>query len=244
MFRLVLVLGFLSCLLGADTIEEKYIIRYGIFGQMGVADASRTVKNGKYDIKLTAKTTGMARFLSGAREEFFESSGVVENGLLKPHLYKHKVVRNTQEAQGLKGWKSVIKTKESIYKFDYSTSQILLEKIKSKDGKIYSKIQEVLEYFAHDDLLSLFFNFNLRMSGIESEKTLYAVGANKKNGSLHVRFLGNEKGEKNYLAKLNEPIFASKEGALHVSLDSSGLCTKAVLEDVLLFGDIRAIRED
>ena len=77
---------------------------------------------------------------------------------------------------------------------------------------------------------------------LDSEKVLYAVGANKKDGSLHVKYLGQNGDEKEYLAILNEPIFASKDGALHVSLDADGLCSRAVLKDVLLFGDIRAIR--
>ena len=242
--RLALLVGILACFLWAETIEAKYTIEYGVFGQMGIASASRTVENGKYHINLSAKTTGIARFLSGEREEFFESSGIVKNGLLEPRVYKHRVVRNSQEAQGLQSIKNVQKIKESIYEFDYVKNQITQEKIKSKDGEIYSRTKEVLGYFAHDDLLSLFFNFSSRMQDVENEKTLFAVGANKENGSLHVKYLGANKEGKSYLAILNEPIFASENGALHVSLDSSGLCEKAVLENVILFGDIRAIRED
>ena len=37
---------------------------------------------------------------------------------------------------------------------------------------------------------------------------------------------------------LNEPIFSSSKGELLIYLDSDGLAVKAVLEDVLLFGDI------
>ena len=37
---------------------------------------------------------------------------------------------------------------------------------------------------------------------------------------------------------LNDRIFASAKGELLINLDSSGLCEKAILEDVLLFGDI------
>ncbi|MGE4473534.1 MAG: hypothetical protein AB7D20_12100, partial [Sulfuricurvum sp.] len=37
---------------------------------------------------------------------------------------------------------------------------------------------------------------------------------------------------------LNDRIFSSANGELQINLASDGLCEKAVLEDVLLFGDI------
>jgi hypothetical protein len=233
----------LASLIEAKSLEASYTIKYGLLGQMGIAQAKKSMENKKYHIDLVAKTTGMARFLSGSREEFFQSIGVVEDGLLKPSEYRHKVVRNSQEAQGLQGWKSVEKVSETIYEFDHENKVVVRKRVKSKDGKVYSSVHEDLEYYAPDDLLSLFFNFSTRMESLEDNGLLYAVGANKKDGSLHVKFLGQSGGEKEYLAILNEPIFASKDGALHVSLDNEGLCTKAILENVLLFGDIRAIRD-
>ncbi|MDP3292949.1 MAG: DUF3108 domain-containing protein, partial [Sulfuricurvum sp.] len=37
---------------------------------------------------------------------------------------------------------------------------------------------------------------------------------------------------------LNDRIFSSAQGELLINLDEQGLCEKAILEDVLLFGDI------
>ena len=244
MLRWILWAMLFASFVNAKSLEASYTIKYGVFGQMGIAQATYEQKDGKYHISLAAKTTGMARFLSGEREEFFESRGVVEDGLLKPMEYRHVVVRNSQEVQGLQGWKSVQKVSEKTYTFDHKNRLIWVKKSKSKNGEVYATSQDSLDYYAHDDLLSLFFNFSTRMEGSKEEKILYAVGANKKDGSIQVKLLGQNGKEKEYLAILNEPIFSSKDGVLHINLDSQGICTKATLKNVLLFGDIRAIVDD
>jgi len=38
---------------------------------------------------------------------------------------------------------------------------------------------------------------------------------------------------------INQKIFASKRGELYLDLNDDGICTKAVLKDVIFFGDIR-----
>ena len=38
---------------------------------------------------------------------------------------------------------------------------------------------------------------------------------------------------------LNKRIFASKNGEMYIDLNDDGICTNAVLKDVLMFGDIR-----
>ncbi len=80
-------------------------------------------------------------------------------------------------------------------------------------------------------------------------QVLYAIGANKNNGRIDVVFPKGEEIEK--LKKeleieegifvkvvLNDRIFSSANGELLINLDQDGLCEKAILEDVLLFGDI------
>jgi hypothetical protein len=37
---------------------------------------------------------------------------------------------------------------------------------------------------------------------------------------------------------LNDRIFSSSQGELLINLDENGLCEKAILEDVLFFGDV------
>ena len=38
---------------------------------------------------------------------------------------------------------------------------------------------------------------------------------------------------------INQKIFSSKRGELYINLDDDGICTSAVLKDVIFFGDIR-----
>jgi hypothetical protein len=123
-------------------------------------------------------------------------------------------------------------------------------KIKTQ-GKEKSKHREKLKFYAKDDLLSLFFNFKTLFPSLDIKKhyILHAVGTNKDTGKVDIFPLAKQdfsdliSGDLTNLKLmkviLSDKIFASKKGELYLGLDSRGLCEKAVLKDVILFGDIR-----
>lgn len=234
----------------AKTIEAKYKISYGEFLNLGIANSILNTTDDNYYIKIEVQTTGPAKYLSNNRIEVYESFGKVINHQFVPNKF-------------IKTKKDKYKQRVRTYIFDYKNNKILLnDKRTGKKKKrnivfeekfevIDSERNSILEYFAKDDILSLFFNMHIKMLGYEGGKeyTLKAVGANKTKGIINILMPSNNDLKKlnealrtndksKFTAYVNQKIFQSKRGELLISLNDYGFCSKAVLKDVLLFGDI------
>jgi len=270
-----------SALFG-ETISAKYEISFGIFGAVGSANTRLVRQGDRYEIVMDAVAQGVAGSLSGQRRESFRSKGRIVAGLLMPDLYVHEVSRK-------KG--KTTKNERKTYAFDYARKTIKFQKFKGAGGELQLVSDEILPYFATNDLLSLFFNFSkiphsgdkffVRAAGaksadgridIESPRGSAAAniaselgvappsdadagsdaaasasssGADTKTGTTDVNFKGHGAGADKqasaiYVVFINQPIFSSSRGELHLSLNERGDADRAVLKDVLLFGDIRA----
>ncbi len=236
-FLLIIVL-FLS-FLNAKTITAEYKVSFGIFGRIGIAKAVLKVdKNNNYKISIEAEAKGLAKVLSGGRIEIYKSEGKVIKGKLLPYEYLGITKTNS-------------KRREKLYLFDHKHKKITMIKFRTKDGKT-TKSSETLKYFANNDILSLFFNIRYYLNNFKfrGKKVLYAVGANKKDGRVDIiapvgkelEKLKQDVGKKNghfLIVFINQKIFASKRGELFLDINDEGIATKAVLKDVILFGDIR-----
>ncbi|OHD85114.1 MAG: hypothetical protein A3I60_01675 [Sulfuricurvum sp. RIFCSPLOWO2_02_FULL_43_45] len=231
MKTIIFVLALLSQIASAKVISATYAVSYGIFQTMGIADARfETRDDDTYSIRIEARTTGIAQVLSNNRVEIYESHGSIINGELVPKKYIK--IRRTDSKKTTK-----------IYTFDHANKVVWRENV---DGYEWEKVTH--DYYASEDILSLFFNVKQYMKSRQNQ-VLYAIGANKNNGRIDVVFPKGEEIEK--LKKeleieegifvkvvLNDRIFSSANGELLINLDQDGLCEKAILEDVLLFGDI------
>ena len=256
MLRLFLFFLLFLTSLYAKEIHATYKVSFGIFGQIGEAKATMKVDDeGNYTITMLAEAGGLARVLSGGRKEWFLSQGkTLPNGMLRPDFYEHTVVRKTQEVQdplGEREWVEVVKSKLSQFRFDHVARSIHKKQVKKRDDEVNEDPFERLDYYADNDLLSLFFNFKAlsRDFALKEPTKMYAVGANDKDGRVDVipvqsealgrmkEELGKEEGHF-YVTYINQAIFSSDRGELLVNLNDEGLCQKAVLKDVLLFGDI------
>ncbi len=235
---LIIILLFLS-FLNAKTITAYYRVSFGIFGRIGIAKAVLNVdKNNNYKISIEAKAKGLAKVLSGGRVEIYKSEGKVVNGKLLPDEYLGITKTNS-------------KRREKLYLFDHIHKKITMIKISTKDGKT-TKSSEALKYYADNDILSLFFNIKHYLNNFKfrGKKVLYAIGANKKDGRVDIiapvgkelkklkQDIGRKKGHF-LIVFINQKIFASKRGELFLDINDDGIATKAVLKDVMLFGDIR-----
>ncbi len=239
MKKIILVLLIVVPFLNAKTLIATYKISFGIFGHIGTAKAVlQTNKNGTYHISIKAVATGLAKILSGGRVESYESSGKIIDGFLVPDIYKGTT-------------KTHSKTAIKIYYFLHKKRVVDVLKIRIKKDK-ESKSSETLKYYANNDILTLFFNIKHYLDDFKfkGEKILHAVGANKKNGKVNLiaptgkklkmlkKYLGKNSGHF-LIVFINQKIFASKRGELYLDINDKGVCTKAVLKDVILFGDIR-----
>ena len=232
-FLLTFLISIIS--LNAYTIRADYKVTFGIFGKVGEANAYFKKDKDHYLIKVEAKAKGLAKLLSKNRIETYISEGVVKNGVLIPNFFK-KIRKNST--------KRIVK----IYRFDHKAKKIYKITITYRDGKKDEHI-EVLKYYAKNDILTLYFNLKNFLKPNITQMKLYAVGGDRKDGGVEI-ILPDSK-EKEKLAKLfkskdgvfldvllHQKIFASKEGRLHLLIDRDGITKKAILKDVIFFGDI------
>lgn len=228
----VLLLFTAAC---SKTLSATYEVSFGIFQKMGTADTTLQINDDNtYLIRVEAKTAGLAKVLSNNRYEVYESRGTVKNGKLLPITYM--TMRKTDSKQSIK-----------TYTFDHQNKIVWKESVKTSGG-IENRNREKNEYYANEDILSLF--FNLKNYTVKRQNTYFnAIGGNKEDGRIDTVFPKSaeltrmkkmlETDEGDFLkVVLNDRIFASEKGELLINLDKEGLCEKAILEDVLLFGDI------
>ncbi len=238
MKRAIFLLIALSGLLLAETIHATYKIEYGIFGKMGVSDAYLTKKGGEYEIKMVAKATGLAKVLSGGRVEIYGSKGVIVDGKLLPTTFTKDIKRSG-------------KRRIKIYTFDHVAKRVVFHEENYRDGKLKDKKDETLPYYAENDILSLYFNIRDIIGDCKMPfaKDLKAVGAEKRTGRVRVETVTGDGREKLKRSLGDEPcylkvtiyqkLFGSKGGELYLSLDREFIARKALLKDVIMFGDIR-----
>lgn len=232
---IVLLFVLLSQIANAQVQSATYEVSYGIFKRLGTAEARFEIKEDQtYSIKIEAKTEGLAKILTNNRVETYESYGSIVNGYLVPQKYIK--IRRTDAKKAIK-----------IYTFDHPNKIVWRESIQSDE---WDKVKN--DFYAPEDILSLFFNVKNHMQN-QQDRPFYVVGANKKDGRIDVNFPKDEvlaemkkkldtDGGDFLKVILNDRIFSSANGELLINLGNDGLCDKAILEDVLFFGDVVGLR--
>lgn len=236
----------ISVSLFAKEVLVEYDVTFGLFGEVG--DAVGVYKNDgeQYSIEINATSRGFASFVSNNRYESHRSYGDVKDGFLVPKKYFQEITTNSS-------WNL------NTFIFDYRHKKVY----KKYEKKTWNLNKEILEdkydykelpYFADNDLLTLFFNLNYMLPEVreKGQGVLYAAGANKKNGAVDLYIPTGEKlketkellkttSDNIIIAVLNKKIFGSEKGELAILLDSELYAQKAVLKDVILFGDVRGV---
>jgi len=226
----------------AETMDALYKVSFGIIGEIGKAKAHLEKDGDRYRIEVVGEATGMAKALSKNRKEKQTSQGHIKGGLLVPDSYS--VVRSF-------GNKVITK----VYTVDHKNQSVEQLNEKTEDGKLIWEDRKVLDFYADNDLLTLYFNINTLIPEKvkKATYTFKAVGAEKQQGSVEVIVPGRDERadyEKDlgkeaawYLtAIIHQKIFSSSQGELILSIDESGITQKAMLKDVVMFGDILAER--
>ena len=226
----------------AQTINANYDVSYGIFGQIGTAKALLEKDRKKYSIDIHLEATGLAKVLSGGRKERHLSKGHIEQGLMVSDLY-----------QVIKSHDDNVVNKE--YWTDHKSKKVIYKRQKFKQGKLVSDKRTVLDFYAKDDLLTLYFNLDSAIK--EKQKPgrylFKAVGAEKQKGNVTVIIpkkddlpeYHEELGDDSAwyaTAIIHQQIFSSQEGKLLLGVAKDGITNQAVLKDVIFFGDIKGDR--
>ena len=230
--RLFLILA-LGITLFAKEITAEYRVTYGIFGTVAKAFARLEMNESNYTIVVDVQSVGLAKILSHHRSEHYESTGSVKNGILHPKVF----LRQKQSTKRID-----IKR----YEFDYANKRIIVHTDKNKFGKFQVHATHPLNYFAKDDVLTLYFNLQKYLKPGTTHYVFYAVGGSEKDGEVDVDILPKSKKYRKLLkyeglylkVTLHQKIFASKKGELFLVVDKDGIAKRGVLKDVIFFGDV------
>ena len=226
----------------AETIHANFDVSYGILGKIGVANAVLKKEKQRYTIDIKLSATGLAKLLSSGRKEHHISKGHIHKGLMISDLY-----------QVIKSHGDVVVNKE--YRIDHKRKTIKKKYTKYLRGKVVKKELSTLDFYSKDDLLTLYFNLDTAIENKHTPKTYIfkAVGAERQQGKVSV-VIPKEHERARYIealgqdaawyatAVIHQQIFSSKEGRLMLGIAEDGITNKAVLKDVIFFGDIRAVR--
>lgn len=215
----------------------SYKISYGIFGQVGTAQARLEKNQDNYTIEVKAKAEGSAALISRNREETHKSHGKIIQGIYIPSEYEI-----------IKKWGN--KKIHQFFTFNHITRQI--KEIKeSYSNDTLTRTIETTRY-ASNDILSLYFNTldKLPTFSAGSRNIFSVVGADNEGGRILISVPEESElpsfkkhlGESGYYlsVQLNQKIFASDKGGLKLLISPQKICQTAILEDVLFFGDIKA----
>ncbi len=247
MKKIIIFILFTKLFIFASTeiVSAKYDIRYGGFLPLGSANTSLKTDGKTYEIIMEAKATGLAKALTNGREEIYKSSGKVLNKQFIPEKFV-KIKKNKFKYR-IRTF--TFNTKEKIIEVNdkEETKKTTYEENFKKVIKVVKKEENTkLDYYASQDILSLFFNLKNSLLKFEKDKIYEnkAVGANKTKGIISfilpknkIEELKSKDGE-HLIAYINEKIFQSERGELFLSLNKDGFCDTAILKDVLFFGDI------
>ncbi len=241
LFKSILLLLVTLNIAQAKTVTVDYLVEFGIIGEIGVANAVLTQDENSYEIDIKLEATGIAKTLSGGREERHISTGHMENGVMVSDMYQ--VIKSSGS-----------KTTNKVYRIDHVNKTVTKEYQRWKRG-VKVKDTNTTESYAKDDLLTLYFNLSSYVPNkTQSQDLLFsAVGAEKQDGSVSIHIpnstelveykdiLGTD-GAWYAQAIINQDIFSSDKGELLLSIGEDGITKKAVLKDLIFFGDIRAMR--
>jgi len=222
--------------LNAKTMTAEYYAKYGWFGTIAEARGYYENNSTHYKITTDTKAKGIAASLSKHLEQHYESTGIVKNGKLVPQKYITVIKRGGNEYK-------------RVYEFDSENKTV--KKHYYTNNKYEKTI--ILNYYATDDILSLYFNmpYYFRQNPNKKLYTFHAVGGRKSDGRIDVTFPENEEledlkdefGNKKGLyikANLYNKVFAGDKGVLYLVIEPNNWVTiKGMVKNVLKIGDLK-----
>ncbi len=226
----------------AETIKIDYRGTFGIFGNVGTINNIIDQNTSNYKITTTVKLAGLAKMLLKGQKEFYLSRGHMENGLMVSDYYRMTT---------LKKGKKVVKE----YFIDHIHKKTMKHYRKWKNGKLVKDEKKDLGFYAKDDLLTLYFNMEKHLKGHKDKVHFYikAVGLEKQKGIVEIsvptpktlRIYQSILGKKaKWYAKalIVQKNFKHRKGDIYLAGAKDGYIKKAVIKDILMYGDAKLVR--
>lgn len=237
---------FSSPVLNAKNIEADYTVEFGIVGEVAKVHATLRSEQNFYTVDANVSAVGsIAKAVTDNLKERHISKGHVVNDLLVTDMY-----------QMIKSYG--VYTSTTIYRADHRKKKLTRQYKKWRHNKQIQNSTVTLDYYGKDDMMTLFLNLpkHIKHRYTEKKYQFKAIGADRKNGRVDVtilsekslkqmkRLLGEGK-EGDWYSKvvMHRKLYQSKKGELDVMIGKEGLVDKAVLKDLIFFGDVRIIRQ-
>ena len=231
--------------LNAKNIEADYSVAFGMFGQVGKVHASLTSDDKYYMLDANVSAVGIARAVTDDLKERHISKGHIINGLLVTDMY-----------QMIKSFGHYTST--TIYRVNHKKKKVTRQYKKWKYDKQITNETDRLDYYGKDDMMTLFLNLpkHIKQKYTPKKYQFKAIGADRKNGRVditipsqndleHMKNLLGEGKEGDWYSRvvMHRKLYHSKQGELEVKIGKEGLVEKAVLKDLIFFGDVRITKQ-
>ena len=246
MLQISFIFIFYTFVLNAKNIEADYSVEFGIVGEVARVHATLTADYKFYTLDAHVSAVGaIAKTVTDNLKERHISKGHIVNGLLITDMY-----------QMIKSYGDYAST--TIYTVKHRKKKVIRQYIKWKNGKKIINEKVTLGYYGRDDMMTLFLNLPKHIKNKHQSKKyrFSVVGADRKNGRVDVVIpSGNtlkqikglvgqgEKGDWYSKVVMHRKLYNSEQGELEVRIGREGLVDKAVLKDLIFFGDVRIIRQ-
>jgi hypothetical protein len=235
---------FSSSLLLAKELSADYSVEFGIFGQVGKAHAILTSDDKYYMLEANVSAEGIAKAVTDDLKERHISKGHLSKGFLVTDMY-----------QMIKSFGPYTST--TIYRVDHQKKKVTRQYKKWKYDQQIINDTETLDYYAKDDLMTFFLNLPVHIKEKYRPKKYHfkAVGEDRKNGRVDItiptkkalkeiiHFVGEgQEGDWYSTVVMYRKLYHSKQGELDVRIGKEGMVEKAILKDLIFFGDVRIIK--
>ena len=243
---------FLFFPLFAKNMQVDYRVEFGVVGTVGKIHTEYHERNKKYLIDTNLSAVGLI-------------ANSVTHHLKERHLCKGYI---TKDKRRIATSYQMLKTygeyrSMTLYTIDHKDKKVIktYKKWLKRKGLSDRKIADysyALDYYAVDDMVTLFLNLSYKIK----DKTLpkhyrfKAAGADKEHGNVDIsiptskqakemtKLLGKtKKGEWLMNLVMHRQLYGSKQGELMVRMSKESTIEKAVLKDLIFFGDVRIIKE-
>jgi len=239
---------FIFCMIAVDAknIEADYSVEFSVVGEIAKAHAVLTTNGAFYAIDANISVVGnIAKAVTKNLKERHISKGHIENGLLITDMY-----------QMIKSYGNYASM--TIYRVDHKKMRVTRQELKWQLGKEILNEKVTLGYYGKDDMMTLFLNLpqHIKHKFTPKEYRFKVVGADRKNGRVDIRIPSvkslkemqknvgkGQKGDWYSTVVMYRKLYSSKNGELDLRIGKEGLVDKAVLKDLIFFGDVRIIRQ-
>ena len=239
-FSTLVLFLFFSNTTFAKVSEVNYNATFGIFGVVGTIKNKLTQDEKTYTIETTVELAGMAKILLGGQTEYYVSKGHMHNGLMISDTYVMTSIKKNQK-------------KVKIYTIDHKHKRVMKIYRKWENHKLIREKKYILDFYAKDDLLTLYFNMNKAITQKGKVYHFKAVGLEKQKGLVKVT-VPDDNQTASYIKDLNlsanwyakaeivQQNFRGDKGDILLSVDTDGFIKKAVIKDILMYGDAKLVR--